>query len=233
MRVVWNIWNILNSQFDRATPHQSIEYPGFLGTIKTRLDSTTEHSTMKNLTILVSSSLAKAVMLGIAATTTGIAVGAAPAHAVSFTGTLSNADDIRSVFFTVTSPSTVSFKSSGYLAGGFDPILTLFSPTGQYGTPSGLADFDFSRSFSTGTYRAVISAFPNFFEYYNYSNPKFSDWVPGGGDLNGRSSYYAFDIVTTPTATAVPEPSSLIGTALAGFAVVRLKRKLASGKKLN
>jgi hypothetical protein len=42
-------------------------------------------------------------------------------------------------------------------------------------------------------------------------------------------SIYAFDILNaSATSTAVPEPASFIGTALAGFAVVSFKRKLMS-----
>jgi hypothetical protein len=141
--------------------------------------------------------------------------------------------------------SNANFRSYGYAGGtnadrrlitpgGFDPILTLFDPDDKYieyqnGSPSGLPDFDFTRIFSrAGTYRAVISAFPNFFEYYNYPNFSAAGF-PGGGVINGQSLAYAFDITTTPT--SVPEPSSSIVTAIAGFATVLVRRKLASDRQ--
>jgi hypothetical protein len=189
---------------------------------------------MKNLTIVM--------MLGIV-TTAGIAIGSTPAYGASITGTLSNADDIRSVSFTSDGSSTINFRSYGYAggtnadraviaAGGFDPILTLFDTADNYiedqnGSPSGLPDFDFSRTLSAGTYRAVISTFPNFFNFS--ANPNFSAGFPGGGDLNARSLSYAFDIVTT-TPTAVPEPFTVIGTLVGSAAVLRMRKKLSGLK---
>jgi hypothetical protein len=189
---------------------------------------------MNNLTI--------GMMLGLI-TTAGVAIGSTPAYGVSITGTLSNADDIRSVSFTADGSSPIDFKSYGYAggtnaagaviaAGGFDPILTLFDAADNYieeqnGAPSGSPDFNFSRTLSAGNYRAVISTFPNFFDFS--ANPNFSAGYPGGGDLNGRSLAYAFDIVTT-NPTAVPEPFTVIGTLVGGTAVLRMRKKLGGLK---
>jgi hypothetical protein len=192
---------------------------------------------MKNATM--------AMMLGIA-TATGIVIESTPACGASFTGTLGNINDISSVFFDADGNSTINFKSYSYsgginqsgatiAAGGFDLIVTLFDPTDLYieeqnGAPSGAPDFDFSRVLPLGRYRAVISAYPNFFAYYQ--DPNFSAGFPGDGVADpDRSLAYAFDIVATNNATAVPEPADFFGTAVAGFAIVGLKRKLLATKK--
>jgi hypothetical protein len=194
--------------------------------------------TMKNLTT--------AMMLGVATTTLGIAIEYTPACGASFTGTLRTIDDTSSVFFNADGNSTINFKSYSYnggtnaagatiVPGGFDLIVTLFDPTDRYieyqnGASSGAPDFDFSRVLPLGRYRAVISAFPNFFKYY--LDPNFSAGFPGGGILDAdRSLGYAFDIVSTNNATAVPEPADFVGTAIAGLALVGLKRKLSAIKK--
>lgn len=188
---------------------------------------------MKNYTL--------AMIVGIAVSSTVTLIGAAPAYGASFTGSLNNADDTRAVSFASDGTSTINFKSYGYdggtnaagtviAAGGFSPVLTLFDPADNYIEEQiSLGDFNFNRVLPLGNYQAVISTFGNFFEYYN--NPNFSAGFPGGGDFGiGRSPEYAFDIVTQ-SSTSVPEPSSLIGTAVAGFAVIKFKRKLSSAKK--
>lgn len=208
------------------------------------LHLTKESKTMKKFSIFAPRGFATA-MLGITAMTAGAILGSAPAYGASFTGALATENDIYWVFFSSDGTSTIKFKSYGYdggtnaagttiAAGGFDPILTLFDPADnwyeeQNGTPSGLKDFDFERVLPAGNYRAVISVFENF----SLPGNNFSDGFLGSNlGFDGRTSAYAFDVVTLP-ATAVPEPSSLIGTAVAGFAVLRLKRKLASSGKNN
>ncbi len=185
-----------------------------------------------------------AMLMGVA-TTTGAMLGAMPAYSASFSGTLTTANDIYSVFFSSDGKSTINFKSYGYnggknaagttfVAGGFDPILTIFDPNDKWReeqnvSPSGLPDFDFDRVLPAGNYRAVLSVFENF----SLPGNSFSDGFPGSNlGFDGRTSAYAFDIVTQ-SSTAVPEPASLIGTVVAGFAVVGLKRKLVLSKKAN
>lgn len=185
-----------------------------------------------------------AMLMGVAATT-GTILGAAPANGASFSGSFSTANDIYSVSFSSDGNSTIKFKSYGYdggtnaagtiiAAGGFDPILTLFDPADnwydeQNGSPSGLKDFDFEQILPVGSYRAVLSVFENF----SLPGQNFSDGFPGSTlGFDGRNSTYAFDIVTQ-SSTAVPEPSSAIGTVVvAGFATIRLKRKIASSRKI-
>jgi hypothetical protein len=208
---------------------------------------------MKNLPILAARGIANTLMLGIAATTTGMLMACSPANAanLSLTGNLADANDIASFFFTADGTSTVTIRSYSWgggtnaqgttiAPGGFDPVLTLFNSTnGNYildrddisSTPLNL-DFQLSQVLAAGNYRAVLSASGN---YANGAFPggNFSDGFTGGTDFFGRTSAYAFDIlnVNNTTPTAVPEPSSLIGTAVAGFTVVMFRRKLSSKKK--
>ncbi|WP_310429643.1 nidogen-like domain-containing protein [Chamaesiphon sp. VAR_48_metabat_135_sub] len=74
-------------------------------------------------------------------------------------------------------------------------------------------------------------------------NGAFLDGGPAGTSLianslnsNGVLGRYTFNarngaVVVPPADASVPEPSDMLGTAVAGFAVIGLKRKLSSGKK--
>jgi hypothetical protein len=180
--------------------------------------------------------LTNALMMGIAATTTGIIMGSGSAYGanLSFTGNLNDPNDTPSFFFTADGSSTVTIQSSSYAIGGFDPILTLFDAADlfvleQEDIGAGNLDFQLSQVLPGGNYRAVISAFANF-----ANQPSFADGFTNTGDFFDRTSAYAVDIQgVSPSATSVPEPSSLIGTAVAGFAVVGLKCKLAASRKTN
>ena len=208
---------------------------------------------MKNLTIFAARGIANTLMLGIAATTTGMVMASLPVNAanLSLTGNLADANDTPSFFFTADGTSTVTIRSYSWgggtnaqgttiADGGFDPVLTLFDSTnGDYildrddisSTPLNL-DFQLSQVLAAGSYLAVIYASGNF-ATGAFPGGNFSDGFTGGTDFFGRTSAYAFDIlnVNNTTPTAVPEPSSLIGTAVAGFTVVMFKRKLYSKKK--
>ena len=186
---------------------------------------------MKKFSIFAPRGFAKAMLLGIAATTTGVFLESAPARAASFTGSFTDPNDIFSTSFSANGTETVNFSSSSYAAGNFSPILTLFDSTDTWANNdiSGTGDFNTNLVLAAGTYRAVLSVFPNYFDYFidpQYSPLGFSSL----GDFDGRGQNYAFSIATVPP-TAVPEPSSLIGIAVAGFTVVKLKRKLSASKK--
>lgn len=171
--------------------------------------------------------------------------GAAYSANLSFTGNLNDANDTPSFFFTADGTSTVDIRSYSYAggvnaegttiaAGGFDPILTLFDASDNFFLEQediglGNLDFQVSQVLPAGNYRAVISAFANF-----ANQPNFAAGFNNTGDFFGQTSAYAFDIQgVNQSATAVPEPASLIGTAVAGFAVVGLKRKLTASRKTN
>lgn len=138
--------------------------------------------------------------------------------------------------------------------GGFDPILGLFNATtgdlirqvddtpGFPDPVTGLSyDPNFSQILAAGDYRAVISQFSNFVVNSNFNNGySCSNGQFCGGGGNNRTSAWAFDVTVrnnatsvSGNATSVPEPADLIGTTVAGFAVIGLKRKLGSNKKIN
>jgi hypothetical protein len=173
--------------------------------------------------------------LGIATVTVGSIVATTPAFGVTLgtlNGTLNDADAIANVTFIA--PSTpVNFKTTSYSAGNFSPVLTLFDASDNYFNEYiDIEDLDFDLTLAPGTYRAVISTFGRFFD--SSINTNFSAGFSGSGDfgLNAlgtapRGANYALTI-STVSATAIPEPSSLIGTALVGFGVVLLRRKLSA-----
>lgn len=111
---------------------------------------------------------------------------------------------------------------------------------GASGGTNGLGGNSARVGFSNGT-----GAPGSFFELGGSAvNGAFLDGGPAGTSLianslnsNGVLGRYTFNarnggvIVPPPDATAVPEPSDIIGTVVAGFAVIGLKRKLTSGKK--
>jgi hypothetical protein len=174
-------------------------------------------------------------LLGITTATVGsIAATTVPAFSVTLgtlNGTLADADAIASVIFTA--PSTpVSFQTTSYIAGNFSPRVTLFDASDNYFDEYiASGDLNFDLTLTPGNYRAVISTFGRFFD--TPANVNFSEGFSGTGDfeLNAsgtapRGSDYALTISTVNT-TLVPEPSSLIGTALAGVGVVLLRRRLS------
>lgn len=174
-------------------------------------------------------------------------LGSAPAYGAnfSFTGSFNNPNDTPSFFFTADGTSTVNFRTYGWgggtntagttiAIGGFDPILTLFDATDNFVLQQDDAigyDFNVNQVLASGSYRAVVSTFPNFSNGTNFANG-----FENNGNFNGRTSAYAFDILNVTkavggTSTTVPEPSGLVGTVIAGSMVIGLKRKLASGKQ--
>ncbi len=173
-----------------------------------------------------------ATLLGIT-TATGVTL-VAPAYGVSVIGSLDNADAIGSLPFTSTGTELI-FKSFSYNggtnaagtvipAGGFSPVLTIFTASGNYlNEYIALEDLNFTATFLPGNYQAVVTAFGRFFDFPTKTN--LSQGFDGSGDFFGRTASYAVDIV------AVPEPISFVGTTLAGFAVVKLKRQLSSRTK--
>ncbi|WP_310419230.1 DVUA0089 family protein [Chamaesiphon sp. OTE_8_metabat_110] len=180
-----------------------------------------------------------ATLLGITTATIGVTL-VAPAHGASFTGSLVNADAIDLLPFTSTG-AELRFRSLSYNGGtndvgtlippgGFSPVLTIFNPSGNYFNEyTATEDLNFTATLSPGNYQAAVSTFGRFFDFPTKTN--ISQGFDGSGEFFGRNPNYAVDIVAVSSATAVPEPVSFIGTAVAGFAVVKLKRKLSAGKK--
>jgi hypothetical protein len=173
-------------------------------------------------------------LIGIATATVGTIAATTPAFGVTLAtlnGTLADANAIASVTFTAPSTS-VNFKTTSYSTENFSPVLTLFDASdnyfNEYIAPE---DLDFNLTLTPGNYRAVISTFGRFFDFP--TNQNFSAGFSGAGDFGLNASGTAprganYDLTISTVATAVPEPSSLIGTALAGFGVVLFRRKLSA-----
>jgi hypothetical protein len=177
-----------------------------------------------------------AVILGSAA----FALTSAPAAAdnFSYTGTLSDPNQVLLFNFVVGSTSTVSLRTYSYAGGtnsdgtsiargGFDPILALFDSSGNKinenddgGCGSVPADAVTGRCYDTflssvldpGTYTVSVMAFSNF-----ASGSNLSDGFQGTGsftDVTGdqRTNAWAFDVLNVASAIqvggSVPEPST-------------------------
>jgi PEP-CTERM motif len=200
---------------------------------------------MKNFPISVQKSSVNAMLLGIT-TLIGMAMNSTPAHGanLSFTGNLADPNATALFTFTADGISNVTIESRSWSgginaagttidAGGFDLNMTLFDAAGNWYDERddiniGNLDFQFSEVLPAGTYQVAIAAFGNNSAGFGTIATPFN----GAGDFENRTSAYAFDILNVnTTATNVPEPSSLIGTALAGFTVVMFRRKLSSNKK--
>jgi hypothetical protein len=191
-----------------------------------------------------------ATILGIAATI-GITLESRSANAANlfFSGNFTSPNDAPSFVFTADGSSTVTIQSYSWgggtnvdgtttiLPGGFDPHLFLFDGAGNWVNERdddiGL-DFKFTGILAAGTYQAVITAVGNSAYASEPSGNLADGFTNEGRDFatDGVTSAYAVDIVNVSSSpTAVPEPSSLIGTVFAGFTAMMFKRKLSSSKK--
>jgi hypothetical protein len=196
-----------------------------------------------------------AIGLGISALTS-ILLQSAPAQAAnfSFAGNLANANAKPTFNFTTDGTSTVTIQSYSYgggtntfgtpiPGGGFDLNLALFDAAGNgiderddIG-PNNL-DFRYTGVLARGNYQAIIFANGN---YPNGAFPggKLADGFTNTGDLFGRTSAYAFDILNVTSAsavattpTSVPEPFTIVGTLIGGAAALKMKKRLKATNKL-
>ena len=170
---------------------------------------------------------------------------AAPAAAAdySYTGTLSDPNEVLLFNFSVGTASDVTLRSyshsGGTMAdatvigsGGFDPILALFDGTGNLvgqDDDSGPGfDVLLTRLLQPGDYTVSVMAYSNF-----ANGPNLSNGFQNTGSFGGRSQSWAFDVLGVDTATqvgAVPEPGTwammLMGFGATGFAMRRRKKVL-------
>jgi len=177
---------------------------------------------------------------------------------LSSTGTLSQADAVDFLFIEVTGPTIFSAITFGYAGGtqadgnivadgGFDPILSLFSPSGSLITsnddgglavnadPVSGARFDSFISdtlLTTGNYLLAISQFSNF-----AIGPEFFNGFDGSGRTefidvfqNLRTSAYAIDV--TLSTVPVPAAGILFASALLGAGVFGRRKKKAAKSEM-
>lgn len=201
-------------------------------------------------------------MSKMAATFAAVTVAAmsAPAAAAdfSYTGNLSDPNQVLLFNFNVGSSSQVTLRTYSYAGGtnaagtvvgrgGFDPILALFNSTGALidenddGGSNVPADPLTGSRYDTfltallapGSYTVSVQAYSNF-----AIGPNLSNGFEGDGTFDGRSSFFAFDILGVDTAAqvgAVPEPGTwalmLVGFGAVGASLRRarhIKARLAS-----
>ena len=179
--------------------------------------------------------------------------GAALAANVSFTGNLASDNDVQLFSFTLAADADVTLRTWSYAggmnaggsaigAGGFDPIVSLFSGLGGAALLIGANDdgtgvaVDPSTGFAfdsllevlalpAGTYTVALSEFDNF-----ANGPTLDDGFLGNNvqGFDGRSAAWALDILGVDAASRIPEPTSLalalFGLAAAGAGAANRRR---------
>lgn len=163
------------------------------------------------------------------------------AATTNYSGTFAADNTVFTTSFASASNQIYNFSTSSFAAGGFTPVLTLFSATG--GNPiafaeTGVSDVSFSSQLAPGNYILALSEDPNVFTT-NYaagtlfaSNPTITGdlcGVSGGTFLNlidcsQHTGNYAFAISST---AVTPEPSTwlLVMPAVALLFVSRYRRQ--------
>jgi hypothetical protein len=186
-------------------------------------------------------------------TLVGLSAPAAAAN-FSYTGNLSDPNQVLLFDFDVGSSSQVTLRTYSYAGGtnaagtviargGFDPILALFNSSGVLidenddggsnvpADPLTGSTYDtfLSSLLAPGSYTVSVQAFSNF-----ANGPNLSNGFQGTGTFDGRSSFFAFDILGVEAATqvgAVPEPGTwammLVGFGAIGASMRRARRDTA------
>lgn len=184
-----------------------------------------------------------------------LVMGSVPARAalVSLTGNLAGDNATQLFSFTLAADANVTLRSWSYAggtnaagsviaAGGFDPVLALFSGSGASavligGNDDGLgvaADpttglaLDSLLDLSTllaGTYTLALTQVANF-----ANGPTLADGFLGAGSpgFGGRSSAWAVDVLGIDMPASVPEPTTL-ALAMLGMAAAAIGRPRAQG----
>ncbi len=87
----------------------------------------------------------------------------AHADTYSASGNFTADNSVFTYDFTATSPQTYTIATTSYAAGGFDPVLTLFSaggaPIDNFG--SGTSDATLTDTLASGSYVLDLTEFPN------------------------------------------------------------------------
>ena len=157
---------------------------------------------------------------------------ATSASAVTLSGTFTNDNDKASIVFLVgTGGSTVSLTSTGYAAGGFDPVFSLYKSGGQsvaFNDDWATKDSKLSLSLAAGYYELYVTQYNNFgpidLNLADFPFDDVPDFRDGFVDSSGskRTGFWSLDVLG---AAAVPETGSLalLGLGVFGFAALRRK----------
>lgn len=168
---------------------------------------------------------------------------------ISFSGNLAGDNDVALFSFTLAAPSDVALRTWSYAgganaagnliaAGGFDPIVSLFSGSGSPALLIGANDDGIGVAVDPSTGNAFDSLLETFLlpaglytvalsEFDNFANgPTFGDGFLGAGNLNfdGRTSAWALDILGVDSANVVPLPGT-VALFMLGLAAVGATRR--------
>jgi hypothetical protein len=188
--------------------------------------------------------------LAVLTTFIGLSANLASASNISFQGTFTEDDQVQLFSFSIASSATVTLRTYGYAgginaqghtiaAGGFDPILSLFTSTtmlkaanndgtcGQVGTgPGGCLDSFLQISLAAGAYTLAltendnIALGPNFSNGFsqagqgNFTGPEFgcSNGIfcdSAGDNENGNWEVDLLNVTSASVGTGTPEPGTL------------------------
>jgi hypothetical protein len=162
---------------------------------------------------------------------------ASAASATSFSGNFAYDNSKAGFHFNVDAPATVTITSTGFAAGGFDPILTVYDSTGLLvmdNDDDAGPDSKLTLDLAKGRYTVFLTQYNNFGAILLSNGFAFDGgdkWFRGGfidayGDQ--RTSFWAFDIDGGSHIGAVPEASTW-AMLIAGFGLVGAIARRRSG----
>ncbi len=157
------------------------------------------------------------------------ALSATAASATTFSGTFTQDDGKAGFAFYVAAPTVLTITSTGYAAGGLDPVLSLYDAAGNavdFNDDNGVNPDSqlIETTLTTGRYRVFLTQYDNFgpaslalpfnFEGQHNFRGGFIDYYG-----NQRTGFWSLDITGGFAATAVPEAATW-GMMIAGFGLV-------------
>ena len=159
--------------------------------------------------------------------------------AAQFTDELAISNNVALNSFVVATSGTVTITSSGYIAGGIDPYVSVFSGASpgatffesNYALPDG--DFTLSAFFTAGNYQIAIGTVFNESFAENLGTGTLADgFIALGGPFFLGDGSYTIDVALQPGVTPVPEPANvvLIGLGLMTLCARRRISVRAGGK---
>jgi hypothetical protein len=186
-----------------------------------------------------------------AGTVTLVNLGTLPA---TTTGTLAQEDDVIEASFTLSAPSSIMAYTTSYsgganltgppsAAGGFEPMLTLYSNSGNYLVGENLQAGDASLTDSNLAAGTYILTLTDFLTQQSAFATNLSDGFTGPGGSNfiddqgaSRTGNYALNLSVTPLGgtgpgSAAPEPATFwlfVPTLIGAGLFMRKRRALKS-----